>query len=55
MGFTFWYGGGLLAQRELNSYEYFVIFIAIVSGGEGAGQFFANTNSKCCYSGSKQD
>ncbi|TVY71496.1 Sophorolipid transporter [Lachnellula suecica] len=45
MALTFWYGGNLLGNKLLTSYEYFVVFIAIVAGGEGAGEFFASTNS----------
>lgn len=46
MALAFWYGGHLLADREINGYELFVIFLAIVSGGEAAGSFFAQSNSK---------
>jgi len=45
MALAFWYGGQLLARRELSAYEYFVVFIAVVAGGEAAGEFFASTNS----------
>ena len=41
MALTFWYGGQLLASHEYNSTQFFVIYIAIVQGSEGAGQFFA--------------
>ncbi|KAB8295120.1 hypothetical protein EYC80_007053 [Monilinia laxa] len=36
-GTRIWYGGHLLADREMNGYEIFVIFLAIVSGGDAAG------------------
>ncbi|KAK6599982.1 ABC transporter [Botrytis cinerea] len=45
MALAFWYGGHLLADREINGYELFVIFLAIVSGGEAAGSFFAQSNN----------
>ncbi|KAI9643523.1 hypothetical protein NHQ30_008142 [Ciborinia camelliae] len=45
MALAFWYGGHLLADRQINGYELFVIFLAIVSGGEAAGSFFAQSNT----------
>ncbi|KIX01112.1 uncharacterized protein Z518_10178 [Rhinocladiella mackenziei CBS 650.93] len=41
MALTFWYGGQLLASREYNPVQYFVVYIAIVLGAQGAGQFFS--------------
>lgn len=46
MALAFWYGGHLLADREINGYELFVIFLAVVSGREAAGSFFAQSNSR---------
>lgn len=39
--FMFWYGGTLLASREYNLVQYFVIFQAIVQGGMAAGIWFS--------------
>ncbi|KAK5267560.1 hypothetical protein LTR96_006888 [Exophiala xenobiotica] len=41
MALTFWYGGQLLASREYNPVQFFVIYIAVVQGAQGAGQFFS--------------
>ena len=35
------YGGQLLASREYNPVQFFVIYIAIIQGAQGAGQFFS--------------
>ncbi|KAH7322493.1 ATP-binding cassette, subfamily B, member 1 [Stachybotrys elegans] len=43
MALAFWYGGQLLADGEYTTEQFFVIYIAIVFGGEAAGQFFAYT------------
>ncbi|MCJ1473094.1 hypothetical protein MMC13_001744 [Lambiella insularis] len=39
MALAFWYGGQLLASHEYNPIQYFVVYIAIVQGGQAAGQF----------------
>ena len=41
MAFSFWYGGQLLASREYNVFQFFVVYAAIVQGGQAAGQFFS--------------
>ena len=41
MALTFWYGGQLLGSREYNPLQFFVIYIAIIQGSQGAGQFFS--------------
>ena len=41
MALTFWYGGQLLASREYNPVQFFVIYSAIVQGSQGAGQFLS--------------
>ncbi|KAF4264267.1 hypothetical protein CNMCM8812_000767 [Aspergillus fumigatus] len=41
MALTFWYGGQLLASREYQPTSFFVIFMAIIQGGQSAGQFFS--------------
>ncbi|KAL1963409.1 hypothetical protein VTN77DRAFT_8425 [Rasamsonia byssochlamydoides] len=41
MALTLWYGGQLLASREYDPLSFFVIYIAIVQGGQAAGQTFS--------------
>ena len=41
MAFSFWYGGQLLASREYSVFQFFVVYAAIVQGGQAAGQFFS--------------
>lgn len=41
MALAFWYGGQLLASREYDIVQFFVIYVAIVQGGQAAGQFFS--------------
>lgn len=45
MGFGFWYGSRLIANGEYTVTQFFVIFIAVVFGGQGAAQFFSYTTS----------
>ncbi|KAJ5531286.1 ABC transporter integral membrane type 1 [Penicillium freii] len=40
MALTYWYGGQLLSTYEYNSLQFFVVYVAIVQGAQGAGQFF---------------
>ena len=46
MALAFWYGGKLLVQREITAYVYYIIFIAVVAGGEAAGELFGGSKSK---------
>ena len=39
MALTFWYGGQLLANREYDVVQFFVVYVAIVQGGQAAGMF----------------
>ena len=39
MALTFWYGGQLLASREYDVFHFFVIYAAIIQGGQSAGMF----------------
>jgi ATP-binding cassette subfamily B (MDR/TAP) protein 1 len=41
----FWYGSRLLAKGEYTTTQFFVIFIAVVFGGQAAGQFFGYSTS----------
>ncbi|KAH8703559.1 putative ABC multidrug transporter [Talaromyces proteolyticus] len=43
MALTFWYGGQLLANRTYDPLHFFVIYIAVVQGGQAAGQAFSLT------------
>lgn len=45
MALGFWYGGKLLADGEYTTNQFFIIYIAIVFGGQAAGQFFAYSPS----------
>ncbi|KAK0609391.1 ABC multidrug transporter Mdr1 [Immersiella caudata] len=40
MAFMFWYGGKLLAEGELSVGDYFIIYMAAMFGGQGAGFAF---------------
>ena len=46
MALAFWYGGGLLASGEYTTSQFFVIYTAIIFGGEAAAMFFSWTTSK---------
>jgi len=41
----FWYGSRLIASGEYSTTQFFVVFIAVVFGGQAAGQFFGYTTS----------
>ncbi|SPO00227.1 related to multidrug resistance protein [Cephalotrichum gorgonifer] len=41
MAFVLWYGGRLLAAQEYYPFQYLVVYIAIVQGGIGAGQWLS--------------
>lgn len=41
MALAFWYGGQLLASHEYDPVQFFVVYIAIIQGGQSAGQFFS--------------
>lgn len=43
MALAFWYGGQLLASREYGPVQFFVIYIAVIQGGQAAGQFLSFT------------
>ncbi|KAJ8113541.1 hypothetical protein OPT61_g4346 [Boeremia exigua] len=45
MALGFWYGSQLIAKSEYNVSQFFVIFIAIVFGGQGVAQFFSYSTS----------
>lgn len=45
MGLGFWYGSRLIASGEYTTTQFFVIFIAVIFGGQGTAQFFSYTTS----------
>ncbi|KAI9695419.1 MAG: hypothetical protein M1836_006471 [Candelina mexicana] len=45
MGLAFWYGGTLVSKGEYSSQQFFIVFTAIISGGQAAGIFFGYTNN----------
>nr|POF13835.1 leptomycin b resistance protein pmd1 [Quercus suber] len=45
MALGLWYGSRLLANGEYNETQFFVIFIAVIFGGQAAGQFFGYSTS----------
>ncbi len=45
MGLGFWYGSRLIASGEYTTTQFFIIFIAVVFGGQGTAQFFSYTTS----------
>lgn len=46
MAFAFWYGGRLLADGQIDATQLWIVFIAVVSGGEAAAEFFASSNGE---------
>ena len=46
MALAFWYGGTLLAKREYNLVDFFVIYTAVVQGAIAAGMWFSFAPSK---------
>ncbi|TVY41644.1 Sophorolipid transporter [Lachnellula subtilissima] len=45
MGLGFWYGGKLISTGEYTNEQFFVVFIAVVVGGENAAALFQYTTS----------
>lgn len=41
LALAFWYGGQLLASHEYDPVAFFVVYIAIIQGGQSAGQLFS--------------
>ncbi|KAK3991535.1 hypothetical protein QBC44DRAFT_393102 [Cladorrhinum sp. PSN332] len=41
MAFVLWYGGGLMLKLEYTSFQYMVVYIAVLQGGLGAGQWLS--------------
>ena len=45
MALGFWYGSRLISTEEYTVPQFFVIFVAVIFGGQAAGQFFGYTTS----------
>ncbi|KAL7267348.1 hypothetical protein RUND412_010070, partial [Rhizina undulata] len=45
MGLAFWYGGNLLADHEMRTKQFFIVFVAVIFGGQAAGIIFAFTKN----------
>lgn len=45
VGLCFWYGGRLVSFGELSVQKYFIIYTAIIFGGQGAGFIFGYSSS----------
>ncbi|KAK4502842.1 hypothetical protein PRZ48_006268 [Zasmidium cellare] len=45
MALGFWYGSRLIASGEYSTTQFFVVFIAVVFGGQAAAQFFGYSSS----------
>jgi ATP-binding cassette, subfamily B (MDR/TAP), member 1 len=45
MALGFWYGSRLISTGEYSIVQFFVIFIAVIFGGQAAGQFFGYSTS----------
>ena len=46
MALAFWYGGQLLGNGEYNAVQFFVVYMAVVNGSEGAGTLLSFGPSK---------
>jgi ATP-binding cassette subfamily B (MDR/TAP) protein 1 len=45
MALGFWYGSKLITQGQYTTTQFFVIFLCVIFGGQGAAQFFGYTTS----------
>jgi ATP-binding cassette subfamily B (MDR/TAP) protein 1 len=43
---VFWYGGRLVSHGEVSVEKFFIAYMAIIFGGQGAGFIFGYTSSK---------
>ena len=50
MALGFWYGGRLMSTGEYSAEQFFIIFVAIVFGGQAAGFLFGFTMSMLHFS-----
>ncbi|KAK3904233.1 P-loop containing nucleoside triphosphate hydrolase protein [Staphylotrichum tortipilum] len=42
MAFVLWYGGNLMLKLEYTSFQYMVVYISVLQGGLGAGQWLSH-------------
>jgi ABC-type multidrug transport system fused ATPase/permease subunit len=49
MALAFWYGGQLLGKGEYSPLQFFVVYMAVINGAEGAGTFLSFGPSKCSH------
>ncbi|KAI4731416.1 putative ABC transporter [Aureobasidium sp. EXF-10728] len=45
MALGFWYGSRLITEGDYSTTQFFVIFLCVIFGGQGAAQFFGYTTS----------
>lgn len=50
MALAFWYGGRLMTYGEFGAEKFFVVFVAVIFGGQAAGFIFGFTMSKSPFS-----
>jgi hypothetical protein len=48
-GLAFWYGGRLVSYGELSTQNYFIIYTAIIIGGQSAGFIFGYSSSTSLF------
>ena len=46
MALAFWYGGQLLGNGHYSSIQFFIVYMAVINGAEGAGTFLSFGPSK---------
>ncbi len=46
IGLVFWYGGQLVSKQQLGVEPFFIIYVAVIFGGQGAGFIFGFSSSE---------
>jgi ATP-binding cassette subfamily B (MDR/TAP) protein 1 len=46
IAFVFWYGGQLVSKNKISVQAFFLVYMAIIFGGQGAGFIFGYSSSK---------
>lgn len=46
IGLVFWYGGKIVSEGEISVQQFFIVYTAIIFGGQGAGYIFGYSSSK---------
>jgi ATP-binding cassette subfamily B (MDR/TAP) protein 1 len=49
MALAFWYGGQLLANGHYSPLHFFVVYMAVINGAEGAGSLLSFGPSRSCH------